>query len=239
MARKSTRKSAVRPARTSEPVDPPKDVSDRERVIDAFMALLAEKPIERIGLGEIAARAEVTLPDLRDMFGSTIAILSAHMKNVDRAVLAGETSDMAEEPPRERLFDVLMRRLEVLAPHRAAIRSLAQSATCNPGLALALNAMAVRSQQWMLTAADIGSSGPKGMMRAQGLAVLFADVLRTWIRDDDEGLARTMAALDRALARGQMWSGILDGVCRIPACAARFRARRRRRDDYDDETVAA
>jgi AcrR family transcriptional regulator len=239
MARKSTRKSAVRPARTSEPIDPPQAVSDRERVIDAFMALLAEKPIEQIGLGEIAERADVTLPDLRDMFGSTIAILSAHMKNVDRAVLAGETGDMAEEPPRERLFDVLMRRLEVLAPHRAAIRSLAQSATCNPGLALALNALAVRSQQWMLTAADIGASGPKGMMRSQGLAVLFADVLRTWVRDDDEGLARTMAALDRALARGQMWSGILDGVCRIPACAARFRARRRRRDDYDDETVAA
>ena len=149
---------------------------------------------------------------------------------------AATTADLAEEPPRERLFDVLMRRLEVLAPHRAAIRSLSRSAMCNPGLALALNALAVRSQQWMLTAADIGASGPKGMMRAQGLAMLFATVLRTWVDDDDEGLARTMAALDRALARGQVWSGVLDGVCRIPACVARVRPRRRRRDDYDDET---
>jgi hypothetical protein len=79
------------------------------------------------------------------------------------------------------------------------------------------------------------------MMRAQGLAVLFAGVLRTWVNDDDEGLARTMAALDRALARGQAWSGVLDGVCRIPACASRLRPRRRRRrdEDYDDEFVAA
>jgi AcrR family transcriptional regulator len=239
MARKSTRKSAVRPGPISDPCDPPQAVPDRDRVIDAFMALLAEKPIEGIGFSEIAERAEVTLPDLRNMFGSTIAILSAYMKNVDRAVLAADTADLAEEPPRERLFDVLMRRLEVLAPHRAAILSLAQSVPYNPGLALALNALAVRSQQWMLTAADIGASGPKGMMRAQGLAIMFTSVLRTWVRDDDEGLARTMAALDRALARGQMWSGILDGVCRIPACAARLRSRRRRRDDYDDETVAA
>lgn len=241
MARKSTRKSAARPRPTSEPGTPPQAVADRDRVIDAFMALLAEKPIERIGFHEIAERADVTLPDLRNLFGSTIAILAAHMKNVDRAVLAAETGDLAEEPPRERLFDVMMRRLEVLAPHRAAIQSLAKSAARNPGLALALNALAVRSQQWMLTAADIDASGPKGMMRAQGLAMLFATVLRTWVRDDDEGLARTMAALDRALARGQVWSGMLDGLCRIPACAARLRPRRRRRDDYDydDETAAA
>ena len=30
-----------------------------------------------------------------------------------------------------------------------------------------------------MTAAGIGASGPRGMIRAQGLAVLFASVLRT------------------------------------------------------------
>jgi len=240
MARKSARKSATRPVSTGPASKSRPDTTDRERAINAFMDLLAEKPIEQIGFAEIAARADMTLSDLRNAFGSTIAILAAYMKNVDRAVLAADTAEFAEEPPRERLFDVLMRRLEVLGPHRAAIRSLSRSATCSPGLALALNALAVRSQQWMLTAADIGASGPKGMMRAQGLAMLFAGVLRTWLKDDDEGLARTMAALDRALARGQVWSGVLDGVYRIPACAGRLRPRRRRpRDDYDDEIVAA
>src|SRR5262249_48820145 len=107
------------------------------------------------------------------------------------------------------------------------------------GLALALNGLAVRSQQWMLTAADIGASGPRGMLRAQGLALLFASVLRTWINDEDEGLARTMAALDGALARGQRWSGLLDDLLRIPASAGRLRRRRRRRgDDAGEETVA-
>src|SRR5262249_55235234 len=162
-------------------------------------------------------------------FPSTLAILAAHMKEVDRAVLAGGDADMAEEPPRERLFDVLMRRLEVLAPHKDAVRSLIRSATRNPGLALALNRLALRSQQLILPAADIGASGPRGMLRAQGLALLFASVLRTWINDEDEGLARTMAALNRALARGQRWSGLLDDLLRIPASACRLRPRRRRR----------
>ena len=43
-------------------------------------------------------------------------MLGAHIKDIDRKVLSGGEADMAEEPPRERLFDVLMRRLEALAP---------------------------------------------------------------------------------------------------------------------------
>lgn len=226
--------SRERPARAASD-----DRSQRARIIDAFMALLAEKPIEQVGLAEIAKAAGVSLAELRDEFGSTFAILAAYVKQVDRAVLAGEDADMAEEPPRERLFDVLMRRIELLTPHKEAVRSLMRSAMRNPGLALALQRLALRSQQWMLTAADIGAAGPLGFVRAQGLAVLFASVLRTWIDDDDPGLARTMAALDRALARGQRWSGLLDELCRIPSLACRLRSRRRRpADDADEETVA-
>jgi AcrR family transcriptional regulator len=216
---------------------PPTGKSERERVIEAFMALLADKPVEEIGLGDIAAGAGVSLAELRNLFGSKLAILAAHSKEIDRHVLAGIDADMAEEPPRERLFDVLMRRLDALAPHKAAVHSLLRSAGRKPGLAFALNGIAVRSQQWMLTAADISASGPRGALRAQGLAVLFASVLRTWVRDEDEGLARTMSALDQALARGQRLSGFLDDLSRIPACVCRTRSRRPR--DVDEDTIAA
>jgi AcrR family transcriptional regulator len=215
--------------------------SEREKIIDAFMALLAERPIEQIGFGDLAARSGVALTDCRKEFGSVVGVLAAHMKEIDRRVLSGREADMAEEPPRERLFDVLMRRLELLAPHRAAIRSLVRSACRNPGLALALNAMATRSQQWMLTAADISAAGPKGMVRAQGLALLYGRVFRTFFDDDDPGLARTMAALDRELARGQRWSGFLDDLCRLapPVCCPRGRGARKRRDDGPDEAPVA
>lgn len=214
--------------------------SARERIIDALMTLLAERPIERIGFAEIARRAGVSLADLRGEFDTTLAILAAHMKEVDRAVLRGGEPDMAQEPPRERLFDVLMRRLEILGPHREAVRSLMRSVAYNPGLAVAVNGLAVRSHQWMLAAADISPSGPKGMLRAQGLAMLFASVLRTWVNDDDPGLARTMAALDRALARGQSWSGLLDDLCAIPERLCQPRRRRRREaGGAGEQTIAA
>ena len=237
MARKPTR--SEKPAPKAAPALPPPGGTDRENIIAAFMALLAEKRFDQIGFGEIAARAGVTLAVCRGEFGSTLAILAARMKALDRKVLAGIDGDMAEEPPRERLFDVLMRRIEMMAPDREAIRSLVKSASRNPGLALALNGLAVRSQTWMLTAADIDAAGPRGMIRAQGLAMLFASVLRTWVDDEDDGLARTMAALDRSLARGQRWSGMLDDLCRFSPGRCRSRFRKRQRDEDSEEPAAA
>jgi AcrR family transcriptional regulator len=231
---------ARRPVRESSgPAEPAK--SNREKIIDALMELLAEERIEDIGFGAIARRAGLTLADCRAEFRSVLAVLAAYTKEIDRQVLAGSDADTAEEPPRERLFDALMRRLEALAPHKAAIRSLAGSATRDPALAVALNGLTVRSMQWMLTAADIGAAGPKGMLRGQGLALVYASVMRTWLDDDDPGLARTMAALDRGLGRGAWWSGLLDDLCRfVPTrLCPPGRWSRRARDAGDEETAPA
>ena len=207
--------------------------SDRERIINAFMTILGTRAFEDIGFSDIAARAEVSLARLRQEFGSKYAMLAAYIKEVDRKVLDAVDVEMAIEPARERLFDVLMRRLEILCSQKDAIRSLMQSAQYDPCLALALNSMAVRSQQWMLTAADIDASGLRGIVRAQGTAALYARVLQTFVRDDDPDHARTMAALDRQIGRGERMSGMLDQLCRFAPSQFMSRAPRSRRRDDD------
>lgn len=221
-------------------VPPSGPASDRGKAIDAFMALLADHRFQDIGLAEVAGRAGLKLSQLRAEFGSTFAIYAAHVKEIDRVVLEGGQGDMTDEPARERLFDLLMRRLEALAPYKEAVRSVLLSARRHPGLAFALNAMAVRSQAWMLEAAGISASGPRGALRAQGAALMFARVLGVWVDDEEEGLDRTMAALDRGLASAQRWDGFLGDLCAIP-CALRgpLRRRRRRGRDFGEGAEAA
>ena len=243
MARQSTRKSARKSARgparkaAAKPAPAPRSDSVRDKAVAAFMALLAEQSFEAIGLAEVAGRAGVSLSQLRGEFGTTLGIVAAHMKDTDRAVLDGDAGDMTDESPRDRLFEVLMRRLDTLAPHKDAIRSLMRSARRNPALAFALNGLAVRSQRWMLTAAGIGAAGPRGALRAQAAALMFARVAAVWIDDDEEGLDRTMAALDRGLASAERWSGFLDDLCAIPARLACGPRRRRRHDDEEMEAA--
>jgi len=200
----------------------------REKIIEAFLALVAEEPFEKIGLAAVAEKSGVSLADMRGEFGSTFDIVSAFVRETDRKVLAGGEGEDAEATARDRLFDVLMRRFEALQPHRAAVRSLVRSAERHPRFALALNKLAVRSQQWMLSAAGIDSSGWVGGIRAQAVAVMFARVMRVWLHDDDPGLGRTMAELDRDLATGARFAMLLDDLRRLaPRCPPR---RRRTRD---------
>jgi AcrR family transcriptional regulator len=201
---------------------------NRDKIIEAFLALLAEKPFEKIGLAAVAEKAGVSLADMRGEFGSTFDIVSAFVRETDRKVLAGGEGEDAESTARDRLFDVLMRRFEALQPYREAVRSLVRSAERHPRFTLALNKLAVRSQQWMLSAAGIDSSGWIGGIRAQAVAVMFARVMRVWLRDDDPGLGRTMAELDRDLATGARFAMLLDDLSRLaPRCPPR---RRRSRD---------
>ena len=213
--------------------------SNCDKAIQAFLELLSARRFEDIGLAEVAGRAGLKLSQLRAEFGSTLAIYAAHVKAVDEAVLDEAGDDMGEEEPhRDRLFDILMRRLEELAPHKDAIRSVLMSARRNPGLAFAMNGIAVRSQKWMLEAAGISTSGPRGALRAQGAALLFARVVGVWLDDEEEGLDRTMAALDRGLASAERWDGFLGDLCALP-CALRGPRRHRRRRPVDEGPAEA
>jgi hypothetical protein len=71
----------------------PRDAEEceRARIVAAFVALFVEQTIKKIDLG-----AEVSLMQLREEFGSTIAVLAAHVEQIDRLLLAGENVEMAE-----------------------------------------------------------------------------------------------------------------------------------------------
>jgi hypothetical protein len=213
-------------------------MANRDKIIESFLVLLTERRIEHIGFAEIAAGANASLKDLRGEFSSTLEILAAFMRETDRQVLAEIDPELAEESARERLFDVLMRRIEILRPHRAAIRSLAHSARRDPALALALNGLSLRSQQWMLAAAGINSAGLSGHMRAQGLVVVMARTMNIWFEDDDPGMARTMAALDRELANGERILNLFGDLCRLVPRFGRRTSRHRRRNGGPAENAA-
>ena len=174
----------------------------RTRIIEALMALAAQKPWAEISITDIARQADVTLGEFREIFPSKGAILAAWSRSIDAKVLADGGKDMADEPAKERLFDVLMRRLDAMAPYRAGLQGVMAWARCDPLALAALNQVAVNSMRFMVEAAGIDSEGPLGALKLQGLVLAWTRVLNSWFKDEDAGLAATMAALDRELTRG-------------------------------------
>jgi AcrR family transcriptional regulator len=174
----------------------------RERIVDALMALTAERRFEEIAIRDICAAAKVSLADFRDAFPSKGAVLAGFNRRIDRAALTAPYDETAHEAARERLFDALMRRLDAMAPYREGLREIVRWLRRDPVAALAINRTVVNSMRFMLEAAGIDSEGAAGAIKLQGLALAWARVVAVWLDDAEPGLDKTMAELDRQLTRG-------------------------------------
>ena len=132
-----------------------------------------------------------------------------------------------------------MMRFDALGPHKAALSEIYRACRNDPLALAAWNRIAVKSQYWMMVAAGLAPKGPGGMIEAQGLVVVFARTFRVWLKDDDAGMARTMAELDRRLREAERMRRNLDGLQKgagrlFGALAAFARRRDRRTDDGPD-----
>jgi AcrR family transcriptional regulator len=198
----------------------------KDRVIDAAMALFATRDFAKVGLADIAEEAGVSLSALRELYDGKLAIVADFSRRIDQAVLEGGPAE--GETPRDRLFEILMRRFDALGPHKAAVRSLARAARRDLCLGRFLHKNSRRSQSWMLVAAGADVSGLLRAVAVEGLVCVHAEALRTWLHDDDPGLAKTMATLDRALERGARAMNFVHDVCeRFRPFVSRDRATRR------------
>ena len=174
-----------------------KDPSDK--IIDAALKLAATRGWRELSLAEIATAAKVPLPELGELFASKSAILAAWSARIDAEVLKlAEAEDMSGESARDRLFDVLMLRIDAMTPQKSALIAIARDLRRDPVAALSLIAPMMQAFGWMLEAAGVDSSGLRGALRVRGLALIWSRVLPVWL-GDGEDMAKTMAELDRRL----------------------------------------
>ena len=181
--------------------------SDRERIIDAALALIARDGWHRLAMAAIAAEAGLPILNLYRSFPSKIAILCAFFRRIDEAVLALPVEVEIDERPRDRVFDLLMRRFDTLQPYRGAIEVLGRELPADPLATMAAGAGLLRSMAWMLEAAGIAADGLGGIVAVNLTASAYMRTLREWLRDDTVDLAPTMAALDRRLRGIERWYG--------------------------------
>lgn len=208
----------------------------RDLIADAAFRLAAERPWPEITLSQIAESADVSLAELARHVAGKPDILDAFARRMDARLLESLAGDPVEGDAHDRLFDIMLRRFELLAPYKAAIVNIVKAPADGPGEWLSLLASALVTQGWMLAAADIRLAGFKGDAARLGLAKIAADTMRIWLKDDDAGLARTMAALDRKLRDGEALMKRLETP--IALCSGFARVFRSFREERTTKTQA-
>ena len=166
-----------------------------------------------MSMAAIAAEADLPILTLYRTLPSKPAILRAFFRRIDEAVLAvpldapPESAGEGDERPRDRVFDLLMRRFDALQPYRAALEVLGRELPTDPIAALGAGARLLCSIAWMLEAAGISADGWRGVVAVKLTAAAYLATARVWLRDESPDLAPTMAALDRRLRAIERWFG--------------------------------
>ena len=220
------------------------------KVIIAAFDLAASPGWGEVSLRDIADAAGCSLADVMEKFSDKDDVLQAFVEHVDRAMLAKAGDVEREQTSRDAVFEVIMSRFDAMMPYRAGLKSIlaARASAFPPDPAMVR--MALQTQNKILQAAGISAAGAPALVRQLGLARIYGQVFRIWLDDDDPGMARTMAALDRRLRQGERTLRTLDDVARssermceqASAFASRIfsvvRAAGRRRRDDDGEAAA-
>jgi AcrR family transcriptional regulator len=173
--------------------------------IEAALRLAAERGWRDLALIDIAQAAEMSLADLYGLYPSKQAILNAYLRGIDRAVLA--ETEAPEGSAKDRLFDVLMRRLDKLEPHKAGLERIGEDSARDPLAVICGLGRLERSMAAMLEAAGISAGGLGGVIRTKGLSAVYLRALRAWFKDETADKSKTMAVLDKSLGRAERLAG--------------------------------
>ncbi len=176
-------------------------------LIDATFARIAAGGWVGLTTAAVAREAGLDLVRTRARMPDRNAVLCAFGRLADQAAVTGV---MADAPVRDALFDMLMRRIDVLQAHRAGVLALMKVVPFDPPLAALLGGASLRSMGFLLAAAGV-EAGWLTPLRAQALLAVWLWTVRAWQRDETEDLAPTMAALDQALTRAETAESWLKG----------------------------
>ncbi len=189
-----------------------------KHVVDSALALAESRGWRGLSLADIAVAAALPVATVARTYSSKEAILDGFRRRIDEAALAGCEAGDLDQPLKDRLFDILMRRFDAMGPHRAALRVIARDVSRDPAAAVRAACGLGCSMKTMLEASGVAAGGVSGLIQAKGLAAIHLAAMRIWFTDESDDHAATMAALDRRLQRvDRLMSAVCRGLRRRPA----------------------
>lgn len=202
--------------------------ADKLRIRQAAFALAERKPWHEITMAAIAQQSGFSVSALMRHCESKAAIWRDFSRDIDEAMLLVFERYPAEGEAHDRLFDVILKRLEIMQPYRPVIASVMKRPVGDPGEAAGMLQSLAVTVGWIAAAAKVEEEPAWGALGRVGLGRAYLKTLSAWVADDDPGLSRTMAALDRGLrdwatfsSRAGTVTAVIGGLARAAGAAGR------------------
>ena len=186
-------------------------------LIDTTLSLAGELGWPSVTLQLIGKTANVPLSEVSAIFSSKWDILEAFRERTDLLLTAGKSANLSGQSAKDRLFDILMARIDIIEPWKAGIGSIARHAVAQPITGIRLFTSLNKSMECMIEHVNAKIQGPGKLIQSRGLTLIYLLVLRRWIRDHSSDLGPTMAELNERLFSADQ---LISRICGWRKCQA-------------------
>lgn len=184
----------------------------KEQILAAALELFRKQGLEATTTKQISKMAGIAEGTLFNYFKTKedLALFFFQKETQDLIQWFEGQSRLKSAPLPERLFAIIHRQLDYIAPYEDFIgsvffRSLQPRSKLNP-LSLDSQELRLKYLQFihgvLLDAEEKGEIPPVGQLGAYGVGLFYMGIVLHWLHDESKGKQNTLALLDRSLTAG-------------------------------------
>ncbi len=185
----------------------------KQNILQSALKLANKNGWNNVSLECIAEDLGVANKELKNIFANKNEIVMAVLQKVNDDLLAANLHfDSEFDTAKDRLFDVIMYRFDLLNKERKALVSMLSPLKTAPENLWSFKKDFCYSMRSILEKAGVVTSSMiKEDAFIVALSVVYMLTVQTWLKDDSEDMAKTMSVLDQHLSKMFHLSSMLDG----------------------------
>lgn len=174
-------------------------------ILKAFFESVEKEGFFNVSYTMLAQTLNMDENSLREVFPKHTDFLKALHGEIESTLLEEFQEDLPEMSLKDKLFDLLMRRIEVLDPYRQGVsRFIRDGENIPPDLKLlpilaTIVPLMMQGMENSLRSINSEEQVWRKKNRAFALLIVYLLVLHTWAEDETSDLSSTMHALDKYL----------------------------------------
>jgi len=183
--------------------------SSKRKICETALSLAAKKGWRPLTLDQIAETAKIPPAQIHKMYASKNDLLPEIVSWIDGCAAMAAATVNPSDPPRDRLFEILMARFDILQKHRGGVLAILKDGRRDPAFLRHMMPAHIKIMRQIVASAHLAPSEGGGTLVTCGLLAVYYRTVWEWEKDLSSDMTKTMATLDKSLKCAAKAAGIL------------------------------
>ena len=174
--------------------------NQEHHLLDRAFEIIQREGWEKFSLLNLSKQEKINIKEVKNYFKNKNEIIDRFSLMIDSKVESKvNLDDFKISSKKDNLFELIMIRLEEMKRYKISLINIIDSAKHKPILVSKISKNVMNTLDFYLELTSCYESSPFDLLKKQTLFFIYSFTFKTWLKDETEDLASTMAELDRLL----------------------------------------